>query len=150
MMRCISDIVGKSLSSAEDISVMEKLDLFHYEEGLTITMGYNGYSSPPHPQHAPVSPPQNAQPVFALPCSLRSLWVWPLPWRGVKNPNVGTQFFQILSTQGQNAYVATVGVFSSSVVEFLPAHMGGQPDSQPGQKTSGDAGVIPGSGGSPE
>ena len=72
--------------------------------------------------------------------------------RGIKNLNVGTVFFHILSTQGPKMPMWKLLVFSSSsVVEFLPAHMGGLGSilSQ-GKKTSGDAGLIPGSGGSPQ
>ena len=76
-----------------------------------------------------------------------------LAWeRGVKNPNVGTVFFQILSTHGPKMPMWKLLVFSSSsVVEFLPAHVGGLGSilSQ-GKKTSRDAGLIPGSGESPQ
>ena len=72
--------------------------------------------------------------------------------RGVKNPNVGTVFFQILSTHGPKMPMWKLLVFSSSsVVEFLPAHVGGLGSILiQGKKTSRDAGLIPGSGESPQ
>ena len=54
----------------------------HYSEGLFMLWAIMGCLSPsPSPASPCFFPPQDSQPVSALPCNLRSLWVWPLPWR---------------------------------------------------------------------
>lgn len=101
----------------------------HYSEGLTIhAMGYNGISLPlpilsmsllSSTTECPACVCSALQPAISVGLALALE-------RGVKNPNVGTVFFQILSTQGPKMPMWQLLVFSSSsVVEFLPAHMGG-------------------------
>ena len=110
-----------------------------------------GYLSPsPSPACPCFLPPQDAQPVSALPWNLPCLWVWPLPWReGLK-----TQMWALCSSRsyqpmGQNADVELLVFWCSSVVESLCAHVGGLGSILSQGKKPSRAGLIPGSGGNP-